>query len=135
MKTRALAALAIWEILILGYLWFVMVSRGIPFDVEKQRMLLEAACVGVVVVLLAWPVCRVLSAPVAIGVGLILGLATPLLVAWAVGHMANHWQTSWGHFMTPIELWSLALGISIPSAVAAAIIGVLAHKRPSNATP
>lgn len=129
MKLKTVTAFLVWEVIVIGYFGLVMMTRGIPFDTEKQRVIVQIACAGVIVVLLGWAVCRLLYGAFAIAAGLVVGLLVPLILAWCVGQLANHWQNSWGHFMTPVELSSLGLGISIPSAVATAIVGVMVRRR------
>lgn len=128
MKRRLWLAALVWESIVLAYVAAVIWIRSGRINSENLRVLAEIALAGLIVVLSCWPICRVLQKWVGALTGAAVGLAIPLVLGWMVGIMANRFQGSWGHFITPLESWILGLQISIPSAIAGAIVGFLQAK-------
>ena len=106
-----------------------------PFGREEAWFMGFSLIAGLMVALSIVPICKGLRQPFAALVGFGLGLAVPIAVAWVSSYAGDescwlfYWLpralTSW---LTPLEVWVAGVELSIPSAVAGTIVGLLAAK-------
>ena len=106
---------------------------------EGRAFLIWAFVLGFVVVLLCWPVCRVLHRIPGTLTGLGFGLFIPIIAGWFWGQVVeptrlrdwpNPWSLPWGLNWGGLEAWVAGLVLSIPSAIAGAIVGFLQARSP-----
>jgi len=125
MVAKFLVPLLAWEIIVLGCLFVLMMINNKPLDSEHKVLLGVGAMFGPAVVLLSWPASRIVSRAFAIAIGAFIGLITPVLGCYFWGHFF----TGYGQFTTPFELWILGLGLSIPSGMGGALVGIIQARR------
>jgi hypothetical protein len=108
------------------------------FDREDGAFFIWAFILGFLVVLLCWPVCRVLRRIPAILTGLCFGLLAPIIAGWFWGQVVeptrlrdwpNPWSLPLGLNWGGLEAWVAGLWLSIPSAIAGGIVGFLQAKK------
>jgi len=95
---------------------------------------------GFAVVLLCWPVCRVLRRIPGTLTGLGIGLLIPIIAGWfwaqvvdptRVRDWPNPWSLPWGLNWGGPDAWVAGLVLSIPSTIAGGIVGFLQAKSPA----
>jgi hypothetical protein len=120
MKRSLVIPLFAWELVVLGCLTPIMIMFGKSMNPENERKLAMTAGLGLLVVLLCWPICRILPRTVSWPVGAVVGLLTPPLCAWTWA-----WLLPFPYWTDSFEIKLLGLVLAIPSALGGMIIGGL----------
>jgi hypothetical protein len=92
---------------------------------EGVAYLTWAFLLGLFVVLLSSPFCRLLNRVPSALVGMGFGLAIPILFAWFWGRSIEHWAVSRGLLWTGLDAWIAGMQLSIPSAIGGGVSGYL----------
>jgi putative effector of murein hydrolase len=100
-------------------------------DQEGRRYLTLAWVLGGAIVLFCWPICTRLNRLKGALAGIVLGLAVPILGGWIWGRLADQFMSTWGHYWTPLDAWTEGLVLSVPGALAGALVGFLQAKKAS----
>jgi hypothetical protein len=120
MKNKLLLSFAAWEVVVLGCVVLVMAAQGRSFNSENLHKIGFVFSLGILVVLVAWPVCRLLSRSAGAAFGFVIGLVVPPLAAWIWAlSLPFPWWT--GSF----DIKILAVVLAIPSAVGGAASGLI----------
>lgn len=138
-KNLAVPLLASEAVLLVAVAVMYLLAHRVPVWPEDKAYVRMAFMVGLVIVLVCWPVCRLVYRVPGTLVGLALGLATPAVVGWLWSSLAEYfeyysfgaWARNWG-IEPPWTFWVLTLTLSIPSAIAGAVVGFLQAKRPGS---
>jgi hypothetical protein len=89
------------------------------------KFIVWAVIVGFVVAALSYPLCRALHRLPSVVVGVILGLLIPVTLGWLWGRLAEPWGFPQRVLWTGLDAWIAGVELSIPSALAGAVVGYL----------
>lgn len=89
------------------------------------RYLIWASIMGFTVILLSYPLCRMLRGVPCVLVGIVLGLLIPPSLGWIWGRLAEPWALSQGLLWTGLDAWIAGVQLAIPSAFGGGIMGFL----------
>lgn len=95
-----------------------------PFNPEGERFLLVTFVMGLVVVPLCWSVCTRFHTFAAAVIGLCIGSLTPVALGYVFGRVLENWSW-WQQYATSLDAWTAGVALSIPSALAGIIVGIL----------
>jgi hypothetical protein len=111
-----------WELITACFAVALMLTFGKSFNAENTRKLLAAALIGLFVVFLCWIISRRFERH-ALGWGALIGFIAPPSLAWllATSFPLPYW-------ISPLEVQSLGVVLSVPSAVAAAVASFILVK-------
>jgi hypothetical protein len=101
---------------------------------EGRRYLTLAWILGGAIVLVCWPICTKLNRLQGTLTGIAVGLAVPILGGWIWSRLADQFISTWGHYWTPLDAWTEGLVLSVPGALAGALVGLLQSKKGTNQT-
>jgi len=122
-KHRFFLSLAAWQLVVLGCVAVKMVIHKNSLNAENLHKILIVLLVGLLVVVLSWPICHLVQRGVGGILGFIVGLAVPPLLAWGWAlWLPFPWWT--GSF----DMKILAVVLSIPSGIGGAAAGCLQSK-------
>jgi hypothetical protein len=100
-----------------------MVIRKNSLNTENLHKILIVFLVGLLVVVLSWPICHLFQRALGGVLGFIVGLAVPPLLAWGWSlWLPFPWWTD------SLEMKILAVVLSAPSAIGGAAAGCLQSK-------
>ena len=125
MKQRIVFPLLAWQLIVLGILAVIMVSFGKSLNVENEQKLGLVAGLGLIVVLLCWPICRLLPRAAGWIAGAMIGLLAPALCAWTWA-----WLLPFPWWTDSSEVKLLGIVISLPSALGGMVVGGLQARSP-----
>lgn len=126
--------LLVWEAIVAGAIALMYAAAHRDYiGPEGKRYLTLAAVLGFVVVLLSWPLCRMLRRLPGTLAGFAIGFVIPIVGGSIWGLLADQYQSSWGHSWTSMDAWFEGVQLSVPSAIAGAIVGLLQAQ--SNSSP
>jgi hypothetical protein len=129
-------SLLVWYLIVsCGFFGLYLVAHRKPTGPEVQSGLTFLLAYSVLMLLLIWPICRLLRHLPATLIGATFGLCSTCLVAWIWGEWFE-WRTfAWGLSINATDLWIFGTEIALPSAIAGGIIGysVARQKAPLNA--
>jgi hypothetical protein len=131
---RALAMLKLLKSFFLSLLvWYVivgssvlglyMLARASPVGPEAQSYFMRLIGLGAFVIIVLWPICRLLHGLAAVSIGTSFGLAVPILAGWVWLKWIERWDVSRGLLWNGMDLWIQGFQIAIPSALAGGIVG------------
>ena len=125
MKKHFLAPLIAWEAIVLVWIAVVMVVFGKTLNAENVRKLATIAGFGVLVVLICWPICRLLSRTAGWAVGTVIGLPVPPISIWILGWFRPD--------MLSIETGILGMVLCLPSGLGGMVVGGLQARQITSA--
>ena len=120
LKNRFLLSLAVWEAIVLGCVAIVMLMQRRSLNSENLHKIEFIFVLGILVVLLVWPVCRLVSRRMGSVLGFIIGLAVPPSCAWIWA-----WRLPFPGWTGPFDIKILAMVLSAPSALGGAAVGAI----------
>jgi hypothetical protein len=113
-----------WELIVLGTGVLYSIHRWGTLDTIDQGRLMLVAGLGVIVVLLCWPACRLLTKTTAWLAGGAIGLFAPAACAWTWV-----WSFPIPWWLSESDLMILGIAMSVPSALGGIAVGLLQARR------
>jgi hypothetical protein len=129
LKSFFLSLLVWYAIVGSSVLGLYMLARASPVGSEAHSYFIRLVWLGALVIVLLWPICRILRGLAAVLIGASLGLAVPILVGWVWANWIERRVASWGLLWNGMDLWIQGFQIAIPSAIAAGIVGYLLSRQ------